>query len=124
MTSIPIQGGISAVTYSLLIGTPMLVAVGQMLFKTAGERLTRSGDAFYTLLLDPVMIAACVLYAGATLLWVQALRMVPLSFAYSFMALTFVTVPILSVFFLGETVTLKHWAGIGLIIVGLFVVQS
>ena len=77
-----------------------------------------------SVLFDPIMIIGLAVYGLATLLWMLALKNVPLSFAYSFMALSYVAVPILSIIFLNETLSLKYWAGAGLIIAGLFVIQS
>ena len=111
-------------TLALLTFTPILIAGGQILFKQASERLSERGGAFLTVLFDPAMIIGLAVYGIATLLWIQAIKNVPLSFAYSFMALSYVAVPILSVVFLGESLSWKYWAGSGLIIAGLIVVQS
>lgn len=107
-----------------LVLTPLIIAIGQILFKLASERLVESGKGLYMVLFDPIMILALALYGGATIVWIYLLKSVPLSYAYSFMALTYVAVPILSIVFLGETIGLKYWAGAGLIIFGLFVIQS
>ena len=107
-----------------LVLTPLIIAIGQILFKLASERLVESGKGLYMVLFDPIMILALALYGGATIVWIYLLKSVPLSYAYSFMALTYVAVPILSIVFLGETIGLKYWVGAGLIIFGLFVIQS
>ena len=103
----------------LLIVTPLIIAVGQVLFKIAGERLLTSQGKIYQLAFDPIFIGAVSIYAMATFMWVYVLKTVPLAQAYSFMALTFVMVPVLATFFLGETITLKYVMGAGLIISGL-----
>lgn len=110
----------------LLIGTPIMIAAGQVLFKLTSERLVARGEnaSFTTALFDPVFIAALMLYGSATLLWLFVLKAVPLSYAYSFMALTFVMVPLLAAYFLGEQLGLRYIIGSGLIITGLLVVQS
>lgn len=108
-----------------LILTPVTIAVGQILFKMASGRM---GDAniagFIRLISDPVFILAVAIYAAATFLWVYVLRSVPLSIAYTFNALTFVIVPLLSVLFLGEVLTIRNYIGAVLIIAGLLVVTS
>ena len=103
---------------------PMTIALGQLLFKIASQRLSATGKELYMVLFDPVMILALGIYGGATLIWIYLLKFVPLSYAYSFMALTFLAVPILSIFFLGETLNLKYWIGTALIIAGLIIIQS
>ena len=109
-------------TLSLLVLTPLIIAGGQVLFKQAG---VRGADApFVRTLFDPTFILAVGLYGIATLMWVYVLKTVPLSAAYTFMALSYVVVPLLAVVFLDETLGLKYALGAGLIIAGLLVVQS
>ena len=76
------------------------------------------------IMLDPVFIFSCAVYAAATLLWTYVLQTVPLAYAYAFMALTFVMVPILAIFWLGETITLRYIIGGLLILVGLVIAQT
>lgn len=118
------MGRLSLSTLSLLIFTPVLIAGGQILFKQAGARLQSSGAPFASLAADPRFVGAVAIYGAATLLWVQVLRSVPLTYAYSFMALTYVMVPLMAVFWLGETLTLRYALGAALVAIGLIVIQS
>ena len=118
------MSGLAPIIYVWLILTPMAIAIGQVLFKLTSEKLVATGAPFHTALFNPVFIAALVLYGSATLLWIHVLKSVPLAYAYSFMALTFVMVPLLAAWWLGETVGLKYAFGAGLIIIGLLIVQS
>ncbi|MGJ8562045.1 MAG: EamA family transporter [Alphaproteobacteria bacterium] len=115
---------LSAPIWALLGLTPLMIASGQVLFKLTGDRLARSGDPFYTVLYNPVFILALAIYGIATLLWIYVLKTVPLAYAYSFMALTFVIVPLMAALWLGETLTLKYALGAVFIIIGLFIVQT
>lgn len=115
---------LSPLTYGLLLLTPLLIAIGQVLFKMTSERLVAENAPFHTVLFNPVFILALTIYGGATLLWIYVLKLVPLSHAYSFMALTFVIVPLLAALWLGESVSLKYAFGAALIIAGLMVVQT
>ena len=109
----------------LLIATPIMIAAGQVMFKRTSERLLARTDAgFLSIAFDPVFIAALALYGTATLLWIYVLKTVPLSYAYSFMALTFVIVPLLSLVFLGESLSWRYAVGSALIIAGLIVTQG
>ena len=110
--------------YILLVLTPIIIAFGQVLFKIASQRLLASQSNFFMVMFDPVFIFACSVYAGATLLWLYVLQTVPLAYAYAFMALTFVVVPILATFWLNETVSLRYFMGGGLIIAGLIIAQT
>ena len=118
------SAGLSPAILAGLTIIPITIALGQLLFKIASQRLSSAGKELYMVLFDPVMIVALGIYGGATLIWIYLLKFVPLSYAYSFMALTFLAVPILSIFFLGETLNLKYWIGTALIIVGLIIIQS
>ena len=52
------------------------------------------------------------------------LKTVPLSYACSFMALTYVIVPVLAHLWLGEPLTAKYVLGKGLVIAGLLTLWS
>lgn len=117
--------GLSPLVSALLIATPIMIAAGQVLFKKTSERLLARSDAsFISIAFDPVFIAALALYGFATLLWIYVLKTAPLSYAYSFMALTFVIVPLLSLLFLGESLSWRYGAGSVLIIAGLMIAQG
>lgn len=117
--------GLSPMVGGLLIATPIMIAAGQVMFKRTSERLLARTDAgFLSIAFDPVFIAALALYGTATLLWIYVLKTVPLSYAYSFMALTFVIVPLLSLVFLGESLSWRYAVGSALIIAGLIVTQG
>lgn len=108
----------------ILIMTPLGIAFGQILFKLSGAKLAAEDAPLFMLVFNPVFIAAITLYATATFFWIYALKYVPLTYAYSFMALTFVFVPILAYFLLGEQFTLRYFVGASLIVAGLLVVQG
>ena len=109
----------------LLVITPFLIAAGQVMFKMTGMKLAAfPTQPVQSALLSPIFIGALALYGGATLLWVYVLKSVPLSYAYSFMALTFVIVPVLANFWLGEPLTAKYFLGMGLVIAGLLTLWS
>ncbi|MHB0951007.1 MAG: EamA family transporter [Allorhizobium sp.] len=108
-----------------LIGTPLMIATGQVLFKmtssTAGEFSARG---LAGLMLNPILIAALAIYGIGTLIWIYVLKSVPLTIAYSFMGLTFFFVPLLAQIFLGETLTLRYAFGAALIIAGLIAINA
>ena len=118
------MSGLSGSVVISLFATPFMIAVGQVLFKLTSAKLSASGSGFHTIFFEPLFILALVIYGGATLLWIHVLKTVPLAYAYSFMALTFVLVPLLAALWMGETVTLKYAIGAALIIVGLIVIQT
>ncbi|MFN7164563.1 MAG: transporter [Hyphomonas sp.] len=91
----------------LLVLTPFLIAAGQVMFKLTGEKLAAyPAQPFQSAVLSPVFLGA------------------PLSYAYSFMALTFVIVPVLANLWFGEPLTAKYFLGMGLVIAGLLTLWS
>jgi multidrug transporter EmrE-like cation transporter len=108
-----------------LLGTPFLIAAGQVLFKlTSATTGGLNAKGLAGLLLNPLFIAALALYAFGTIVWIFVLKQVPLTIAYSFMGLTFCFVPLLAQLFLGEALTLRYFLGVALIIGGMVAINS
>jgi drug/metabolite transporter (DMT)-like permease len=97
-----------------------IIASGQLLFKKAGLEIQAAGTWNSPRALTMVFFAL-VIYAVATLLWINLLRFVSLNRAYTFMALCFVIVPIASHFVFRETITTGYIAGTALVILGLII---
>ena len=97
----------------------------QLLFKRAalgivGLPLSRLLPA---LAINPAMIAAVLLYAGSTILWVWILSRVPLSQAYPWVALGAIIVPLAATLLFGEVVTPVFWLGATLVGAGILCTQ-
>jgi len=112
---------VTLTNYIIIIACVVVVALGQLLFKTVGSRLGNAG--FEALLTDyktaGILFSALALYGMSTLGWVLALRSVPLSTAYLFMSLSFVIVPTLAWAFLGEPISGRFMFGSLLIMSGI-----
>lgn len=102
------------------------IAAGQILFKTTASRL--SEQSFTEAARDMGVLlpfgVALVVYGLATVFWVLALRDLPLGRAYMFMAASFVIVPLVSRQLFGEELSVGFFAGLALIVAGLFVTQA
>ena len=100
------------------------ISIGQILFKLASPYFPTvvSWSSIIEFLFNKYLFSALIVYGFATILWVYALRLVPLSIAYPFMALAFIIVPILGVIFLNEPFHWRTLLGAGLIIIGLIVI--
>ena len=109
---------------ALLLVTPLSIAIGQVLFKMTSEKLVESNAPYYAIALNPIFILAVAIYGAATLLWIYVLKTVPLSYAYSFMALSFVFVPIFAFFIFKESFTVRYFIGALMILGGLLVIQQ
>jgi drug/metabolite transporter (DMT)-like permease len=108
--------------YVLLVAFALLLSSGQVLFKQAA--IGGIGKPFLLALFNGWMVAALILYAIATVLWVWILRTTSLSIAYPFVALGFVLVPLAAHYLFGEPFEARHVLGTVLIIAGLFVISG
>jgi drug/metabolite transporter (DMT)-like permease len=112
-----------------LIALAIVVAAnvgGQLLFKLAADQVKDQANLaalVLRLLAVPAMWGAVILYGMTILAWVWVLRTVPLSVAYSAVALVFVFVPLLAVWLFREPLTPQFAIGAGLITVGVILVQ-
>ncbi len=99
---------------------------GQLLFKLAADQVRDEHDLFRLvarLATLPAMWGAILLYGLTILAWVWVLRVVPLSVAYSVVALVFVLVPLLAVWLFREPLTLPLVIGTVLIMSGVLLIQ-
>ena len=116
-----------SVVHTILTLTVVLgIASGQILWNLAADSVSASGalDAVRQLALSPHFLGGLALYGAMTCLWVFVLQSAPLSRAYPFFALSFVLVPILSSFFLSESLTVMTMLGAGLIVTGIVVMTT
>jgi drug/metabolite transporter (DMT)-like permease len=111
---------------ALIISCVIGISIGQILFKLASASMpTEFGvGAVVQLAVNRHLIGALIIYAAATLGWVYSLRVVPLTIAYPFMALAFVIVPVLSAFFLQESISIRLAVGTALIVCGIAAIVS
>ena len=76
------------------------------------------------LLSTPAVLAAIPVYAISNIGWLSVLSKLNLSGAYPFLASLYIFIPVLSMVFLSESLTLQHWTGIIVIVIGVGVVLS
>lgn len=112
----------------LLVGIVVAVlAVGQITFKYAAKQLVPADDLVSFVSRNTAALgfvaAALVLYALATVAWVQALRYVPLSTAYMFNAAAFVLVPSAGFLLFGEALPRFFLLGAAAIIGGIVLIS-
>jgi len=75
--------------------------------------------------LSPLLVIGLLLYLVNFFIWIVALSRSDLSIATIVGSAAYVLVPLFGVIFLGETVSLMRWAGVGCIVAGIiFVSQS
>jgi multidrug transporter EmrE-like cation transporter len=99
---------------------------GQILFKLAASDIPTEANLLGMiprLIVSPPMWGALILYGITILAWVWVLRTMPLSVAYSAVALVFVLVPLLAVVGFHEPLTPRFAIGTALIAAGVLLVQ-
>jgi len=110
--------------YVFIAATLALTAFGQIVLKARAAEFAARGMAesrmayLLAMFLDFGVIAGLAAAVLASVCWMLAIQQTPVSIAYPFMALSFVTVPFLAVYLLGETVSIGQWAGMALIVTG------
>jgi len=111
-------------TWIGLIGTPFLIATGQVLFKLTSAQTGKADlHGLIALVFNPLLISALALYGFGTIVWIYILKAVPLTVAYSFMGLTFCFVPLLALLFLGDAVTARYLIGAIFIVAGMLIIN-
>jgi drug/metabolite transporter (DMT)-like permease len=113
------------VDYALIIASVALGATGQVLMKLGMASL--GGGAFASTitagLTEPLVLLGLACYAASSVSWLVVLSRVALSVAYPFGALSYVVV-VLVALATGEIVSALRWAGVALIVGGIWLVSS
>ena len=115
---------------ALALLATLIAASGQFLLKSGmsqvgpitGADLSRPFALLLRVFSTPLILMAIPLYVAGFLTWLIVLSKLDLSYAYSFLAVTYVLVPLLSWLFLGEQVPTMRWIGIAVICIGLVIV--
>ncbi|UVF18420.1 hypothetical protein HPT29_018200 [Microvirga terrae] len=100
------------------------LAGGQILFKLAALDIVKYKALGVASVFTPWLAAALMVYAFSTALWVWVLMHAPVSKAYPFVLLAVPLVPLASYWLFSEALNMKYAIGLGLIIFGLFLIQS
>jgi len=105
----------------LILSAIAFSATGQVLLKSGAQHLAGLGRFEFLLAgaRDVRVLSGLAAWIAWTLCWLYVLRVAPLSRAYGLTSLTYVLVPLASVYVLGEQVRRMHVAGIMLITVGI-----
>ena len=95
--------------------------LGAVFVGLAGQILLKYGAAeadFVAQLFKPATIAGMAAYGGAALLYIVALRRIPMSVALPFSAISYIGVAVIGYFVFGEAFGWTKAAAIGLICLG------
>lgn len=114
----------ATLAWFMVFATMLGISAGQILFKLGAEQLKHHGAPTPVPFLNGPIALALAIYLGSTVIWIAALRELPLRLAYPVSALAYVVVPLLSHFFLNEPLGFRSLAGAALIIAGIAVATS
>jgi len=112
----------------LLTASIALGAVGQLLFKAAAQRLPAFselglGPTIVRLVSTPAILCGFACFFLSAVLWIFALRQVPLSTAYPMVALSYIVIFVGSAALFHEPITVRHWGGALLIVAGIVLIN-
>jgi len=116
-------------SYLLIFIAVLLGVSGELLLKTGvvqvgGFEINGVQSLLHMILksiVTPALLIGFLCYGLAAVVWLVVLSRFDLSFAYPFLALTYVLVPLAAKIFLHEEIPLGRWAGIGIIVLGIIV---
>ena len=112
--------------YLYMLATVVLTTYGNLIFKWRVDEAGAMGDGesrvtyFFHLLTSPWIISSFAAGGCAALTYLLALQRMELSRAYPVMSLSFALVLLFSALLFNEALTVPKVAGIGLILVGLW----
>jgi len=106
----------------------LCVLVSELLLKRGASATAHLAENWswtgITGLASPLVWVAIVFVIISFLSWLYVLKYIPLSVAFPLSRVVDVLVPLSCWFILGETISLRRWCGITLVIVGLAVVAK
>jgi drug/metabolite transporter (DMT)-like permease len=115
---------------ALALLATLIATSGQLLLKSGMRQvgpvsrvdLSNPVPLLVTVFSNPLILIAIPLYVTGFLTWLIVLSKLDLSYAYPFLAVTYVLVPLLSWLLLGEHIPVMRWIGIAVICMGLVLV--
>ena len=119
----------TAIAFAFLIAGVLLNAGAQLLLKAGTNVLgviTLSADHWPGQLgrmaLEPHIAGGLLCYVVSVVVWIIGLSRVPVSMAYPMLSLGYIVNAVAAHYLFGEAVTPSRWLGMGLIIVGVWLV--
>jgi drug/metabolite transporter (DMT)-like permease len=113
-------------TIVLTLGAVAFSAVGQLFLKSGAQHLASIGRVEFLLgaARDVHVLSGLAAWMASTVCWLYVLRVTPLSIAYGLTSLTYLLIPLASVYVFGEHVRRLHIVGMVLIFMGIACVLS
>ena len=110
----------------LILGAVAFSVVGQLFLKSGAQTLAGLGRHEFLLAAarDKHVLLGLITWGASTICWLYVLRVTPLSRAYVLTSLTYVLIPLASVYVFGERIRLLHGVGTVLILIGVACVAA
>jgi len=119
------------VEFSLILSGVLLNACAQLLLKAGTNRIGHFdfslGNALpigWQLATNPYIFGGLSCYVVSVVIWIMALSRVPVSIAYPMLSIGYVVNALAAWWLFGESLTVMRIAGIGIIIVGVYLVTK
>ena len=119
----------NALSFSLILSGVLLNAAAQLLLKAGTNAVGHFAFSTENLIpvglklaLEPHILGGITCYVVSLVLWIMALSRVEVSIAYPMLSIGYVINALVAWHFFGESVNAMRMAGIGVIIVGVFLV--
>lgn len=108
-------------TTVLILATVACSTAGQLCLKSGVQHVTGLGRLEFLLAAarDPHILSGLAAWIVSTLCWLYVLQGTPLSRAYGLTSLTYVLIPLASIYVFGEQVRHPHVVGFMLITMGM-----
>jgi small multidrug resistance pump len=106
--------------YAALLAGILLGVVGQVALKAGAER----SSGMMAQLFDPFTIGGFAIYAVAAILYIIAIKRIPISLAFPTVSLSYVAVAVIAHLVWGEALGLPQIAGMALIIGGILLLHQ
>jgi len=111
--------------YILIITNILLLVAGQALWKFGiGKMMLNGWGSILSVMFSPWIVAGVFLYVIATGIWIYLLSKFPLSFLYPMQSLAYVIGLLIAIYFFQEQIPLSRWIGVGVIMIGVYLVAK
>ena len=119
----------NALSFSLILSGVLLNAAAQLLLKAGTNAVGHFAFSAENLIpiglklaFEPHILGGIACYVVSLVVWIMALSRVEVSIAYPMLSIGYVINALIAWHFFGESVNAMRMAGIGVIIVGVFLV--
>lgn len=116
-------------TFPLIIAGVLLNTAAQLLLKAGANRLNQFQFVWeklsslpVALLQNPPILIGLLLYVFSVAIWLLVLTKIEVSVAYPLVSLGYIINAIMAYYFFGESLSLMRFAGILVILIGVFLV--